>query len=110
MAVMMQSQQENTNVASFNGKSSGNGRGNFEKSDRAINFNLEMQKEDGSTFNVKLSTAWLKLDNEDHKDVIAFLDEKPENLKTLFQALAEASTYVDVTKKVERKPAFLAKK
>lgn len=101
----------NANVSNFTGQQTQeNGGKAFQKSDRALNFNIEMQKEDGSTFNVKLATAWLKLDNEDHADLIAFLDEKPENLKVLFQALADASTYVDVTKKAERKPAFLMKK
>jgi len=81
----------------------------FEKSDRALNFNFPVERVvDGElkTVNVKLAVGWLKASDKDQAMLIEFLDAAPENMSLLFQAMADASTYINLTEKAEAKSSL----
>ena len=89
-------------------KDSNNGK-SFEKSDRALNFNFPVERfVDGEMkmVNVKLAVGWLKASDKDQAMLIEFLDAAPENMALLFQAMADASTYVNLTEKAEAKSSL----
>lgn len=109
MAVIQNAASDN--VSPFSGQqqqTGGNGRRNFQKSDRLININIPTVNEDGSEGSIRLSLGGLKLSDPNEAKLIEWLDADPEqNLPVLFAEMAKVSTYVDATKKKERGFAFM---
>lgn len=109
MAVIQNSAPDN--VSPFSGQqqqTGGNGRGNFQKSERLLNINIPTVNEDGSQGYIKLCVGGFKLSDPNLAKLIEWVDGNPEeNLPILFAEMAKVSTWVDVTKKKERGFAFM---